>query len=232
MSTKINYKLVDEQNRKLLGEARQEGTGFAFLKRDGDTFTTVGPISTCKDYLNEQIYSEWTGKPYSRYGYKATKQGIFSGDFGYLAMSVLKTQYSYGSSKENPSIAKYMDNMEKNHIHILNFINKFEEMLKLPTKTELHKVDTNKDIIFSPIFWCEFPYRMSLYAMLIRFAVESGYDGKVEPLAAAIACKTSDGIMMADALGKFHKMVDGKFPTIDYKEERSWHDYGICSVSF
>ena len=84
-------KLIDKQNRRTLGEGRNYGMGMACLKKDGDNFETVCPITACKDFISDVIYSELTGKPYYAYGLSTSKKDIFDykNDEAYFVFAIL-----------------------------------------------------------------------------------------------------------------------------------------------
>src|SRR5687768_15710647 len=83
--------LVDKQDRSVLCEGRNYGIGFAFCKRTGDVLETVQPVSPCKDYLNDVVYSEHSGQPFSAWGLRTSKKNIFYADEGaYVLFQVCK----------------------------------------------------------------------------------------------------------------------------------------------
>lgn len=224
------FKYVNTFDRKVLNEGRLEGLAFAFCKREGNTFTGVGPQSSCKDYLNEQLYSEVTGKPMEAYGYKSHKCGLFEGAAaGYIVLSVVGTK----NGGTYPQLSAHKDNLEKNHKDCESYMEHFENLLGVGGKTELLKVADNVFIACVPLWWCRFTYLISLYSLLLRYAIEGGYSkDKGDPRKFAEGCKNGDCMMMAPALAKFDKMVKGKFPVIDWNDYQMWHSYGIHSVSF
>src|SRR5665647_1670734 len=118
---KYKYKLIDKGGRSVLNEGRSVGLGYGFCKREGDTFTTAMPITACKDYLNDQVYSEVTGIPARNYGFSSVRQDIFADGWGYLAMSVLPRK---GSG--NPPEAKHVKLLEDNYLQMQDCLNWFE----------------------------------------------------------------------------------------------------------
>ena len=71
-------KIIDKQNRGKLNEGRNYQMGFAFCKKvSNKVLETIQPISPCKDYLNDVVYSERTGKNVSAYGLNTSKLGLF-----------------------------------------------------------------------------------------------------------------------------------------------------------
>ncbi len=219
--------LIDKITRKHLAEARSYGIGFVFCKKEGDTFTTVDGISPCKDYLNDQVYSEMTGKPYGAWGYKASKKDLFADGWGYVCMGVMPNW----NGKEHATNAVEIPGFKKSLKAIQSFINFFEDLLKVEQRTELEEVADNRYLAKIPLFWCEKTYLISLWSLLIRIALESGYDfhEAYSPMEEIEHCKTKDSSNMANALPKLKAMIDGKRPEQDWGTSRSWHDEGIVS---
>ena len=53
--------ITENYKRKELGEGRDHGLGFAFLKKNKkDDYETRNAFTACKDYLNDLIYVENT----------------------------------------------------------------------------------------------------------------------------------------------------------------------------
>lgn len=158
-------KIIDNQKRNILGEGRNFGVGFAFLKRINNVkYETVQPISACKDYLNDVIYSEHTGKICEAYGLKYKKQGLFENEgWGYLAVSVL--DYMYGNyAKKQWEI----EALEKGLGSITKLLSYFEKYFKMGKRTKVLQIDKNLYIFKVPLEWCASTYMISLYSLLIR----------------------------------------------------------------
>jgi len=227
------FVLVDNWPRGPLIEGRSYGIAFAFAKRDGNTIETVGPLSPCKDYLNDQVYSEHTGKPFGAYGYKAEKRGLFENtDVAYIVMAILP--YKYGNKyaaqdKETEWFNYHFKDIQK-------FINATEDLLKLDKRTVFHIIYANapentRIISIIPYYWAQWTYRISMWTLLVRFALESFWvEGDV--MEACKNCKTSDGMRMANALPKLKRMIEGQNPPQNWEANIFWHDEGIVSFKF
>jgi hypothetical protein len=221
-------KFIDKQDRLVLSEGRNYGVGFALCKRTGDTVETVGPISPCKDYMNDQVYSERTGKPYRAWGYSAKKCDIFDGKVAYIAFGVMPYK---GSSGLQPQQVKECEFLAANFLKVQEFINQIETLFKLEGRTSVQKVADNRYVATVPDFWVTYPCLVSLWSLLVRFAIESFWvEGDV--LKAIDNCTTSDGMMLMSAMPKMKKMIAGTFPKQNYEITSGWHDAGIVSVSF
>ncbi len=88
--------IIDKFPRKVLIEGRSYGTSFALAALKDNTFECVGPLSPCKDYLNDQVFSEETGIPCAAWGYKAIQVGLFKDGLAHIAVRVLP---NFGGSK-------------------------------------------------------------------------------------------------------------------------------------
>ena len=60
--------ITEKHDRNVLIEGRSSGMGFAMLKKDKTNYETVNPLSPCKDYLNEVVFTENTGYPTKAHG--------------------------------------------------------------------------------------------------------------------------------------------------------------------
>lgn len=224
-----SFKLVDNCYRGPLGEGRSYGVGFAFCKREGTTFTTVGPLSPCKDYLNDQLYSERTGNDYRRYGYRATKQSIFTDGFGYVAFSIMTEK----CGAIYATMQKEKDYLAESHGKVAAFVNAFESALKIPllSHTAITKVGENLYVAAIPDFWCLYTYLISFWTLLVRIAIESYY-AEGDPVQALRDCSTGDSMLARCAIKKFDTMVTGVIPKQDFTMEQDWHNQGVSGFDF
>lgn len=175
----MNIKIIDKQNRSLLNEGRNNGMGFAFLKKVNDkTFETVQPISPCKDYLNEVVFTEKYNIPTKGCGLKyLQKKNIFK-RVGYLVISILKTKtlsYNYSNSYETDC-----EKINTNYENIQLFLNKIENLINIKTKTKLRKTKDNEILVSMSYKWCESTIAISLYSFLLRIGLL--YDGEKDPI--------------------------------------------------
>ncbi len=228
---KKKWTLVDEQLRSKLGEGRNYGLGFAFAKREDSKLITVGPISPCKDYLSDQIFSEATGKPYQACGYSAHKTKCFDKN-GYLIMSVLK-RFGYDANGKfepvgYPRFQKDLEDLDKNWKNMQKFINVIEEKLKLKERTEINKIEENIYVSITPLFWTSATYLISLYSLFLRVAMH--WNGEGDPLEYAGKITNNDAYMVKTAIPVFERMLKEGVPQQDFKASRSWHGFGICAL--
>ena len=170
-------KLIDETNRGILSEGRSYQMGFGFAKKtSNDTFKMITPVSSCKDYLNDVVYSEATGKPVSVYGLSYKKQDIYDDEYAYIVMSILTYKSEVAYDKYEQDIKR----LEENHKKLEAFMNFFEEMLTEGIFTKIDKIDENKYLVSVPLFFTKGTYLISLYSLLLRAG--QFWNGEQDPL--------------------------------------------------
>lgn len=223
---KLTY--VSNHPRSVLTEGRNYGLGFGFAKKDGNVLTSVMPISPCKDYLNDVVYTEKTGKPYSAWGLSTKKTGCFDDGNAYLVMSVClkgaRSSYSYETyEKDKESLAKNAGYMQE-------AINWFEEKFGVNGRTKIEKIEDNLYVAIAPLFWVEATYLISLYALILRCAMEKSSGPAMEVLTKD--APSGDYGSAQAAVPKVEQMLGGKIPKQDMSKPFSVHNEGIVSFSF
>lgn len=175
---KIDSIVIKEvEKRSKLIEGRNNGMGFAFLKKvDSNVFETVQPVSPCKDYLNEVIITENTGIGTRAHGlnYKE-KLDIFS-DVGYMTIKILPDnsgKYYYNKSKLAEEDIKILSDNYKN---LENFINQIEKDLDFTDFTKIEKANDEYYLVIVPKQWLISTHAISLYTLLLRIGFV--YNGK------------------------------------------------------
>lgn len=149
--------------RSHLNEGRQYGVSFGFLKKDGDKFKGVMPVSACKDYLNDVVYIENSGgDPFTVYGLSTTKQDTFK-EGAFLAMSSLTyDKYSVVGDRDE------VEQLKSNHGLMQKLTNVVEEMLGLKDRTIITPVEDNLYLLQLPMEWVSSPYAISAYGLIVR----------------------------------------------------------------
>lgn len=217
-------KFIDNQNRSKLNEGRNYGIGFAFCKKTEDTLETVDPISACKDYLSDRVFTEATGTEFSAYGLTCKKEGIFSDGRAYLVAAVLtrgaRTQEPY------PGYEDEIKAMEEGAGAMQLLMQKIEELLKVDSRTVITKIDDNKLMVEVPLFWVDATYLISLYSLILRNGV--GYSGS-DPIEYLRSVTSSDAYMMGTAMKKLERFIANGTPKQNWGEQRYWHNYGIIA---
>lgn len=167
VSNKISVE--DKFNRGILNEGRNYGLGFAFIKKESeDKYKALMAFTACKDYLNDFVYVEGTGKALGNaHGFKHEYVGIFKDkDHFYLGLKPLHRNHG-GVYAGFDSVDKLL---RDNHKNILTFLNKLEEELgcKDLSKFEAYDLESKTLIFKAPIFWTKFSFMFSMYGLLIR----------------------------------------------------------------
>lgn len=230
--TGASLKFEDNCSRSPLCEGRNYGFALAFCKiKDGTAFT-VGPISPCLDYLNDQCYSENTGKPYSAYGYNATKSECIE-DVAHLVMAVLpyKSGEAYLGMDSEVAYAK------ESHQKIAKFINNIESKIGLKTLTSVVQVAENRYLFAIDPFWCKWTYLISMWAKLCRIGLESKKQAAPETFEESMAMldtnkiKTTDASYAAKIIKAINSFAAGVVPDDNWEVSRYWHNAGIAAFS-
>jgi hypothetical protein len=126
-------------------EAFRVGIVFAFAQKQGEEINVLTEMTTCKDFLNDMIWTEKTGRPTNIYSYKWDKKDILNDN---LVLIV---------SHDFPFTQEHVDNLKK----VFNF---WEQRLNIKT-TEIELNGQNIILDFSPQ-WYDRPYLFSLFTML------------------------------------------------------------------
>lgn len=222
----------DEQKRSKLGEGRNYGVGFAFCRRVKNLLTTIQPISPCKDYLNDVVYSELTGKPFKAYGLSTKKEDIFTEQGGFLVFSVCLQGPS--SLTKYPNFDRDCQALDKNYKELQKFIQFFEEKFKLLQLTEITKLGDNLFLAKVPKFWLQGTYRISLYSLLIRVGISFNGDKSPMDFLKSFTSDTSDQYLIVSALPKIDKMLNGNIPEQPFSSynNSNVHSNGIVAFNF
>lgn len=167
--------IVEKKKRSVLQEGRDNGMGFAFVKKVADNiYHTVQPMSPCKDYLHEIIVTEHCGVPTKAYGLRyAKRNNLFTEDVAFLGIKLLKkhnTWYNYSKSFEEDN-----EKLKTNLPHIVSALNWIEQEIGLEKLTEIHEANDDQYLVVVPIEWCKSTSAISLYSLLLRVLMV--YDG-------------------------------------------------------
>lgn len=165
----------DVCDRTKLSEGRNYQMGFAFCKMllSGE-FETVQPLSPCKDYLNDVVYTEHTGKSFSACGLATVKHGIFdSAPHAYLAIKILRPK---GGGW--PCVAQTFEmaqaELQKNYKNIEKLLNHVEAKFSSQGLDERTAISPTQDehmfLLAVPLWWCRTTHLISLYSLFVRMA--------------------------------------------------------------
>lgn len=229
-SVEYPFKIIETGSRDILNEGRQNQMGFAFLKDLGkNKFKTLNAISPCKDYLNDVVYSEQTGKNCSAYGLTTNKENIFNGVEAYLAVKICPnlngTPYQ-GQDEDTKNLNENFKKMEE-------FINHFEEKLKLDIKTIVNKVSDNLFHVKISNYWVQYTYLISLWSLLLRCG-QFYKDGDKDKFLSTFS-KLNDSYNVANTIPKLNRLIDGELPKQNWENFYGGvdvHNTGIVSFKF
>ena len=172
----MEIKLIDKKDRNVLVEGRNYQMGFGFAKKTNkDTYEMVTPISPCKDYLNDVIWTEATNNRSQVYGLTYEKQDIYDKKYAYIVISILTNK----SDKEYSEYKKDVERLENNYKRLESFMHFFEETLTEDIFTEIDKIEDNKYLVKVPLFFTKGTYLISLYSLLLRAG--QYWDGEQNP---------------------------------------------------
>lgn len=233
------YKIKDKQDRSILSEGRNYGLGYAFLQRTDNTYETVQPISPCKDYLNDVVFSEQTGKPCSAYGLDTEQGNIFENPYSFMAIKICKKFIDLDYKTYNQD----KNNLNQNYKNIQKLVNYYEKLLNInynnSTKTKIFKT-TKKDIFIVKInnFWTDYTYTISLLSFILRLGLP--YDGilKPEEFIKTFKHHQNDEYQLNDIKVVLKEIITfGKFPKQDFDKlcnedtgDTNVHNYGIITL--
>lgn len=228
----MKYKISEPLPRSVLWEGRSQGMGFAFCKRAGEMLFTVQPVSPCKDYLNDVLYSEHTGKPYIACGLVTKKEDIFTYGKGYILFYICGAGASRNS--EYPEMKKDIEALREGHRNIELGINMIENRLRLQTeRTSIFSHGPNHYVAEVPLFWCQYTYLISLWSLMVRNLFRWDANGTLDPIAFLESkCDPMDMYNMKTALEKLKRMIDGEIPVQDWDKTPSPHGMGIVVFEF
>lgn len=220
-------KILDKLQRRKLSEGRDCGMGFAFLKKGKNGFTTVNPITACKDFLNDVVWSEHVGESISIYGLRYSKQGIFNGKTSYMVIKILPDQSDcrYKDQDLHESI------LRDNYKNLAKFMNFFDKKFKL-SLTEIEDAGDGKYLVKFDYKWSKYTYSISLFTLLLR--VGMFWKGDPDPMKYLKDFKDfiPDVYMVQNALPKLKILLKTGMVSQDLSKLSGGshvHNYGILS---
>ncbi len=202
--------IIEKKNRRVLCEGRDNGMAFGFLERaDENTFHTVQPLSPCKDYLAEVVFTECYDIPTKGCGLSYPKKlGIFT-DCAYLAIKMMKTKggrYSYSNSFENDVAL-----LAKNYKNIERLLNEYEKTLGLVVPTTIEEANDGYFLVRFSSEWCKSTHSISLYTLLLRvLMVATDKDNSIMPFLAGYTYHNGDKSFIIQVMGKISLIAETK----------------------
>ena len=152
--------IVLNPNRSHLSEGRTRGIGFAFCKVEPNKIEGVDAISTCKDYLNDFVWSEkFKINSKQIHGYQHNYVGFFENRKQHTSMLI--------SILDSPVDKQKMLTHYKN---IETLLHSFEEMLNIKYKTRIKEINDNLYLISFSKYWVQETALISVFSLLCRIA--------------------------------------------------------------
>lgn len=192
-------KITNLLTRNNLSEGRNSGIGFGFAKKKGKVYEMQYPISPCKDYLNDVVFTEATGLEVNAYGCHSKPNRLFDDKNGYLTFRVCTRNKNDSLSDMTDELKKLSENLSQNLDNLLNFINSVEGELAVDGRSVFHKTDIEGVYLaVVPKQWLLYNYSVSLYSWLIRIGVN--YTNEYSPIDFIMNYKhdqSEQGILMA-----------------------------------
>lgn len=231
-------KIIKKHSRDNLAEGRNYGMCFGFLKKISNTeYETVTPISACKDYLNDALYAEKTGRILSEiYGFQYEKvNNIISKFYTPMGISVEGTLDGHSSYDQN-DLKVDQKNFNKNYKNVENFINQLEEEIGIYHKTKIFKANDGLFLVKMPTFWTKRIYLLSLYTLLLR-----AFQKYTPDITAREAIKKGnvfkgDAFMVTPIQNKIETILKGELPKQDFRLNASsgeiHNNSGIVNYKF
>lgn len=225
--------VLDKQNRSKLLEGRDYQMGFGFLRKTGvRLFETIQPISPCKDYLNDVVFSEATGKPVTAYGLKTGKINLFENEkYAYLGIKILP----HKGGGVYPQMEEHIQNLNQNYKNLKKFLNYFDKALSLKL-SQIYQANDNIFVIKFDKAWASYTYSISLYSLLCRLG--QFYKGDVSPMDFLKSFKefNPDVYLCLNSLPKINKILElSSLPLQDMSTLQPGtgvHNFGIMAFNF
>jgi hypothetical protein len=233
-------KIVEVKNRGVLSEGRNSNMGFAMLKKvKKDSYETVNPISPCKDYLAEVVFTENTGIGTNGCGLKYPKKlNIYDKDRAYMVITIQQSMSGGYSYKIRGGYEADKTWLKANYKRLETLLNKFEVQLGFDVKTSVEEANDDYYLITLPLEWTKSTISISLYSLLLR--VGQLYDNQEDIIDFLEKLPTSiDKSLINSALPRIKLILKEKrlpeqpenhITQASTKDAYfSPHGYGICS---
>jgi len=232
---KIKFVNNLQANRLKLTEGRNTGDAFAFCKKTAPgVFETIQPLSTCKDYLNDVVWSENTGGEGLFYGLRSKPCGCFGARYAYIAISILphSGDPKYKHAKHEKLIEGLLSLCDPKRPSLLR---QAEEALGIKFKTRSFDAGDGVVIAFLPRFWTKYMYLISLWSLLTRLDIT--YDGKLDLIKYMETYSWDDTYIVKGVLPKFKRILKGELPkqpmpNANLANTHNVHNAGAYSFNF
>lgn len=232
---KIKFVNDLQAKRGNLIEGRHVGDAFAFCrKKSSGVFEAIQPLSTCKDYLNDVVWSENTGGSATFYGLASKPCKCFGARYAYVAISIMHrhAEPSYKHPKHDKLVEGLAALCNPKRPSLLR---QAEEALGIRWKTRFFDAGDGVVIAFLPRFWTKYMYLISLWSLLTRLDIT--YNGEQELIKYLEAYCWDDAYIVKGAIPKIKRMLKGDLPAQpmppqDKAGTYNVHNAGIWSFHF
>ncbi len=217
--------------RSSLSEGRSRGVGHAFLRKTGPySYEGIMPITACKDFLNDVVYTESTGKDWQAHGLFTKKTGVFEKqEFAYLETKVLKR---YQGSPNDKRFNDECKAIKENAVNIEVLIVMMERGLKLSgPHSYIQMVDPKEDnhyVLALNINWVKSTFMISLVTLVARCGIWWDGKGGWRKFLDSYDHESGDEMSLKNAMRKYDWMVKNGVP-VQNMDRISPHDLGIVS---
>ncbi len=219
------FKFIELDTRSKLAEGKNFGVGFCYCRREGSQLVALQAISPCRDFLNDEIFSHHSRKPFSIYGQESTYSDMLHDGNSYLAFGVCKR----GRNLEEYNNYKLdYKSLEENYKSLEKFINYFETKFKVKQKSKIIRLQDNRYVCISSLFWTDATYKASLLSFLLRAGIYYKSGNPLEYLD-NFNQDHSDKMLYNSFKSKLLMMLDGVFPAQDLINLKNIHNCGIVS---
>lgn len=222
---KIKFVNNLQGERTKLNEGRSQGDAFAFCKKTAPgVFEAIQPLSTCKDYLNDVVWSENTGNSGLFYGLQSKPCGCFGGRYAYIAISILP--HARDPNYKHPKHDKLVEGL----ISLCNpkrpsLLRQAEEALDVKWKTKFFDAGEGVVIAVLPRFWTEYMYLISLWSLLTRLDIT--YDGKLDLVKYMETYSWDDTYVVKGVLPRLKRLIKGERPKQPMPDAKSANTYNV-----
>ncbi len=228
LKIKKEYPLIifDKKGRDNLSEGRQYQMGFAFLRPySKNRYQAITPFSTCKDYLNDIIFTHNTGVRLSAYGLTTSliqTKAAFKSGIGFLGITILpyitKLPVGHPCRIYNDEGVKIDKNRLKDNIqNITSLLNYVEKKLNVSGQTVVYEAVNDYYLFVVPAYWLQASNLISIYSLLIRMG--QFYNGDCTPTEFLETYDNNlDLRLWKEYQLMFEGLVSGNFWVMDYPQ--------------
>lgn len=228
--------ITNNFDRKKLAEGRSYGFGFSFLKKQGDDYESLMAFTACKDYLNDFVYVESTGKALGVvFGFKHEYVNYLN-TTDYIYLGVKPLHYNHGTSKYK-EYDSTLELLKTNNTLLIKFINQLEDLINIKQHTEFENYLDDTLILKLSKEWFEFPFLISLVTLFIRCYINVTEKEVNAGLISVLSDKSRKAYMSVDDMMKnnicllvnseyVEQLRDYKY--VDNVSPGTVHNYGIC----